>query len=396
MADIKNDKIIVNATPATTWNWLKLNSDSFSYDKEYKKQELKFEAIPQGFSISDKASSLSSLPEFKSSVFNALPKKEIDRRKRDGSYLDDQEFEKSRKENQISNKNHPLIKLIDKTVPEPQYIKVSGSPKEALLLHLDEEKNCSNTIAKHIIQTENGSDSTIVILYSSDSSNQEKCQLVQSQILLGENSHLTLIKVQLLGKKTLQLDDTSFICGENSKVDFVQIELGGNHVDSGIYADLLGNRSDIKTHVTYLFKEDQYLDMNHWVVQHGKRTKCDMYVDGTLKDQASKIYRGTIDLQKGCSGSTGNEMENTLTLSPKVVNKSMPNILCLEDDIAAEHGATIGKLSKEVLFYMESRGIDEETAQKIIARAKIQRAADFIPSENIREVISNYLESQGL
>ena len=395
MAENKNDKIIVNATPATTWNWLKLNSDSFSFDKEYKADQLKFEKVPEGFIISD-ADSISDLPEFKSSVFNALPKKEIDSRKRDGSYLSEEEFEKSRKENQISNKNHPLIKLIEKTIKNPQYIKVSGNPKEALLLHLDEKTDSDNTIAKHIIQTEEGSNSTIVIVYSSDSTDKEKCQLVQSQINVGKDSHLTLIKVQLLGNKTLQLDDTSFVCGQHSKVDFIQIELGGNHIDSGIYADLQGNYSDIKTHVTYLFKDNQFLDMNHWVVQHGKRTKCDMYVDGTLKDQAQKIYRGTIDLQKGCSGSTGNEMENTLTLSPKVVNKSMPNILCLEDDIAAEHGATIGKLSKEVLFYMESRGIDELTAQKIIARAKIQRASDFIPDESIKEVISDYLESEGL
>ena len=395
MAENINDKIIVNATPATTWNWLKINSDSFSFDKEYKADQLKFEKVPEGFIISD-ADLISDLPEFKSSVFNALPKKEIDSRKRDGSYLSEEEFEKSRKENQISNKNHPLIKLIEKTIKNPQYIKVSGNPEEALLLHLDEKTDSDNTIAKHIIQTEEGSNSTIVIVYSSDSSDKEKCQLVQSQINVGKDSHLTLIKVQLLGNKTLQLDDTSFVCGQHSKVDFIQIELGGNHIDSGIYADLQGNYSDIKTHVSYLFKDNQFLDMNHWVVQHGKRTKCDMYVDGTLKDQAQKIFRGTIDLQKGCSGSTGNEMENTLTLSPKVVNKSMPNILCLEDDIAAEHGATIGKLSKEVLFYMESRGIDEVTAQKIIARAKIQRASDFIPDESIKEVISDYLESQGL
>ena len=395
MAENINDKIIVNATPATTWNWLKINSDSFSFDKEYKADQLKFEKVPEGFIISD-ADSISDLPEFKSSVFNALPKKEIDSRKRDGSYLSEEEFEKSRKENQISNKNHPLIKLIEKTIKNPQYIKVSGNPEEALLLHLDEKTDSDNTIAKHIIQTEEGSNSTIVIVYSSDSSDKEKCQLVQSQINVGKDSHLTLIKVQLLGNKTLQLDDTSFVCGQHSKVDFIQIELGGNHIDSGIYADLQGNYSDIKTHVSYLFKDNQFLDMNHWVVQHGKRTKCDMYVDGTLKDQAQKIFRGTIDLQKGCSGSTGNEMENTLTLSPKVLNKSMPNILCLEDDIAAEHGVTIGKLSKEVLFYMESRGIDEVTARKIIARAKIQRASDFIPDESVKEVISDYLESQGL
>lgn len=57
---------------------------------------------------------------------------------------------------------------------------------------------------------------------------------------------------------------------------------------------------------------------------------------------------------KGCTGSQGNEIETTLLLSPKAVVKAAPIILCGEEDIAAEHGSTIGKLSNDMLFYMNS------------------------------------------
>ena len=118
-----------------------------------------------------------------------------------------------------------------------------------------------------------------------------------------------------------------------------------------------------------------------------------MSVNGSLKDNAVKVYRGTIDLKKGCSGAKGNEMEESLVLSPATVNKSLPVILCDEDDVEGEHGSTIGRLSSDILFYMQTRGISEEQAQKIMSRAKIQAAADTIPDEEIKTKISQWLDS---
>ena len=98
------------------------------------------------------------------------------------------------------------------------------------------------------------------------------------------------------------------------------------------------------------------------------------------------------DFKNGCAGSKGNEMEEVLLLSPKAVNKSIPVILCDEEDVEGEHGSTIGRLSKEVLFYMQSRGISEAEAEKIMSRAKIQAAAALIPGEEIKEKINAYLD----
>ena len=74
----------------------------------------------------------------------------------------------------------------------------------------------------------------------------------------------------------------------------------------------------------------------------------------------------------------GNEIETTLLLSPKAVVKAAPIILCGEEDISAEHGSTIGKLSNEMLFYMNSRGIDQKTAEDLLTNAKVTAAAAAI------------------
>ena len=117
-----------------------------------------------------------------------------------------------------------------------------------------------------------------------------------------------------------------------------------------------------------------------------------MKTHGTAKDDATKTYRGTIDMVKGCAGSKGNEIETTLLLSPKAVVKAAPIILCGEEDIAAEHGSTIGKLSNEMLFYMNSRGIDQKTAEDLLTRAKITAAAANIEDETVRKEIEEFLQ----
>ena len=97
--------------------------------------------------------------------------------------------------------------------------------------------------------------------------------------------------------------------------------------------------------------------------------------------------RGTIDFRTGCSGSVGNETEDVLLLSEEVRNQSVPVILCSEEDVVGNHGASIGRPDEDMLFYMETRGVDEETACEMLARAKIDSVIGRIPDESVREKI---------
>ena len=132
--------------------------------------------------------------------------------------------------------------------------------------------------------------------------------------------------------------------------------------------------------------------MNYIVNHTGRKTECKMMVYGSLKDNAKKTYRGTIDFKNGCQGAVGNEQEETLLLNPQVVNKSIPVILCDEEDVAGEHGSTIGKLSNDVLFYMNAHGISQTEAEKIMTMSKINRVSSLIPDEKLKTRIAEYIE----
>jgi Fe-S cluster assembly scaffold protein SufB len=160
----------------------------------------------------------------------------------------------------------------------------------------------------------------------------------------------------------------------------VHVLVSGKNINIGCAADLSGDRAHIKAYTGYLVTGDDELDMNYVVRHHGKETECEMLAKGALRDNAKKTYRATIDFIKGCAGAKGQENEEVLLLSDDVVNKTIPNILCAEEEVEGEHGASIGQLSDDILYYMQSRGIPEDTAYEMMARSGVSAAAGRIPT----------------
>jgi Fe-S cluster assembly scaffold protein SufB len=91
--------------------------------------------------------------------------------------------------------------------------------------------------------------------------------------------------------------------------------------------------------------------------------------------------KGTIDFLCGSSGAKGAEKEDVMLLGDKVQNKTVPLLLCAEEDVEGEHGASVGRIDDELMFYMLSRGLDEQTAIDLLARSKISSVISKIDDE---------------
>ena len=341
--------IDINPIPYLTWTWLKINNDKVTYDSSINQNDGEVTQLPDGVEISEGAAVKTQLPEPEFSIG------------KEAAEL-------------ICNASKGKIYTFTKTndASQPLIIRVNAD---------------SNSATYNIIHAKAGTTCRVIMVYTGCA----KLSGVVTKIYAEEGADVHLSKVQLCDKSVNQIDDTAVVCGDNAKVSLTQIELGAEHINTGFHATLLGYQSKFVSDTAYICKETQYLDMNQVVVHKGKKTVCDMNTHGTVKDDTTKTYRGTIDMVKGCCGSTGNEMETTLLLSPTAVVKAAPIILCGEEDIAAEHGSTVGKLSNEMLFYMNTRGIDQKTAEELLTRAKITAASTGIEDEKIRQEIEDYI-----
>lgn len=377
---MKIENVKTNVVPSITWNWLKSNNDIVTVDAQFSTavpaiSNEKNVQISEGCTI-DKILSA----DFGSGVFNKTNGKVKDLRNQDGTTNPKEDSSKI-----PDYSNHPLLQVLNQTVNNPQMITISKSFEEPLILTFDFDKPSA---AAQIIYAKENTKGTIILIYKGNG----PASILQTKVYAESYANIHLIKAQLLDSGALHFDDTQVFCEENASVKFTQIELGASHVNSGLHVNLNGYQSSFDSKVSYLCQNDQILDMNHIVYHYGKKSECNMQVDGTLKDNAQKAYRGTIDLKKGCCGAKGHEMEETLLLSPKAVNKSLPVILCDEEDVEGEHGATIGRLSSDILFYMQSRGINEKEVEVLMSRAKIQAAVDLIPDGQVKEQIGTFLE----
>ena len=98
---------------------------------------------------------------------------------------------------------------------------------------------------------------------------------------------------------------------------------------------------------------------------------------------SKKASRETLDFRKGCIDADGDEEENILMLGPNIENRTIPLILGEEEKVNGRHAATAGKLSEDMLFYMETRGIDERQAREMMIRSNISKVTRLIPNEEI-------------
>ena len=220
----------------------------------------------------------------------------------------------------------------------------------------------------------------------------EKNLLVRTTLHVEKNAKVRLVQIQNAAQDSLLRLETNGECAENGQVELVQILLGRGDVYSDGHFELNGDGAGFNAGIGYLGQEQQTVDMNLVVNHWGQKATSEISAAGALKDDARKIFRGTIDFKKGSAGSVGNEQETVLMLCDGVANKTVPLILCAEENVVGNHGATIGELDEDTLFYFESRGISAEEAENIMARAAIERLARTIGDETAQAAILAELE----
>lgn len=251
-----------------------------------------------------------------------------------------------------------------------------------------DEINNSSYAKKEIDIAVNEGESRLIYLSSDTLAN----TMLNVNALVKGGALLKIVELMLPGEESFAYSKISGKCESNGRIEIVRVCLGEGNVYGDIQVDLLGDKSSLKIDIGYIGQKKQNIDLNIVANHFGKKTECEINVNGTLKDEAKKNFKGTIDFKNGCSGSVGNEIENVLLLGDDIVNKTVPVILCAEEDVVGNHGATIGDLDEDTMFYFESRGINPELAKNIMARASIERMFKLIDDEEINDVITKRLE----
>lgn len=213
---------------------------------------------------------------------------------------------------------------------------------------------------------------------------------INSQILvnLKEDSKVKLVVVVDLKNDSTNLNSIATRLEDRAELDISYIEIGATKSMVNIRNILRGEKAKVTQNGVYFKSKEEYLDLMAVNEHFGINTDSDTLFNGALKDKAHKNFKGIVDLRRGCTKADGKIGDYSMMLSDEVVNKSAPILLNEEKEVAGKHAASVGRMNKEMLFYIMSRGFSKKQAESMMLEANFAPALDKIEDEDLRNKIA--------
>ena len=214
-----------------------------------------------------------------------------------------------------------LIEQIRKQSNKKIKIDVKENITEQIEFKFD--KNNSELVENIEIIANENSTSTIILKYEAEE-DIEAWHNGLIRIFAKSNSKIKVIFINLMNTKSHSFISIENNIEENANVDYTVVDFGGKNSITNYYTNILGDNGNNTIDTIYLGKEEQLFDLNYIVELRGKKSNVNIEVQGALKDNARKHFKGTIDFKKGCKKAKGNENENCMLLSDAAKSLALP------------------------------------------------------------------------
>jgi len=208
-----------------------------------------------------------------------------------------------------------------------------------------------------------------------------------TEIVAGDNASVEHIKLQDESTDAFHIATIAGEFGRTSRVDVHSIALGAKLSRNNILVNLAGEGLECVLNGLYLTRGEQLAD-HHMLVQHAQpHCASHEYFNGILDDKSKGVFHGRIYVHPIAQKTDAKQTNKNLLLSDDATADTKPQLEIYADDVKCTHGATIGQLNEESVFYLRSRGIDEVTAKRMLIHAFAGEIIERIQCDSAREEI---------
>jgi Fe-S cluster assembly protein SufD len=212
-----------------------------------------------------------------------------------------------------------------------------------------------------------------------------------TEVQVGDGAELSYVSVQALGPATWQLGYQVSRIGSDASLRSFAVALGGDFARLRTDSELAGQGGTSELRAAYLGRDDQMLDFRTLQDHSAPRTTSDLLFKGAVADHAHSVYSGLIRVHRGAVRSDAMQTNNNLVLDEGAHADSVPNLDIEENDVRCSHGSTVGPVDEDQRYYLESRGIDPETAERLIVAGFFLDIAQQLPIEGVRSIVQEAL-----
>jgi Fe-S cluster assembly protein SufD len=230
--------------------------------------------------------------------------------------------------------------------------------------------------------------------YVSDGGEEAAYRTGSAEIFVGEGAEVGYVALQKWGRKAWHFGDQRARLEKDSKLRLFNVTLGARFSKTRVEASLAGQGADAELKAIYFASGDQFFDFHTLQDHQVGNTRSDLLFKGALQDTARTVYAGLIRIEKGAARSDAYQANRNLVLSDHAKATSIPMLEIDNNDVRCTHGATVGPVDPQHLFYLRSRGIPEQTAKRMIVQGFFGDVLDRIPFEHARNLIEADLEAR--
>ncbi len=235
---------------------------------------------------------------------------------------------------------------------------------------------------------------TLIEEYTSGSSALGGYSNAVVELFVGQAAKIEYVSVQNLSRETWHFASHHARVERDAELDWVAGGFGSKRGKIRIQNDLAGPGATSRVTGAYFADGSQHLDYDTFQEHIAPSTTSDFAFKGALRDEATVVWRGMIKVERDAQRTNAYQENRNLILSPRAHADSIPGLEIEANDVRCTHGATIGQVDREQLFYLMARGLSRAEAERLIVRGFFTDLLDRIELEPVREALGAALEAR--
>jgi Fe-S cluster assembly protein SufD len=267
----------------------------------------------------------------------------------------------------VGTRSDPFVSLHDALAADPVLIRIPRGvvvTDPIVVVHWIDGDGAA-VFPRTVVVAEEESEATVLQIVGSPD-DVTTLSVPVTEVSVGPAARLRTMEMQELGAAAWQLGSYFARVGRDASLDSSAVALGAHYARLRLDVELAEKGAEADLIAVYFGEGDQMHDFRTLQDHSAPRTRSDLLFKGAVEDRARSVYSGLIKVRPDAPGTSAFQTNRNIKLSPDAWAESVPNLEIENNDVRCSHASAVGPVDEDQRYYLESRGIPPETAERLI------------------------------